>query len=570
MIAVLVALVFIGIVVAAMLRNTGSQSGASVGYGTMQTMAVTTKSGIVATESYFMNETNAEASLKKIDTLLNDKTKKISLFSNLNRILVLNRNNKSAKVEIGNGTNQYFSSEMDSCKKNGNTLFARFRINSGKSVGGRDLKNAYAFYEMGNVVVKNESTYGAKNAFYSKTSFNYSNGKIDVFGSATFEDDVGFNAMATFHDDVFFNGKVTVNSGAEFGDKVYFNEYAHINAGGTVKFDGNVGINKDFYFSSNNVNVGGNVWINGDFKQETDNSLISNKLNGNNDNHLYYTNKLSLYDGNSCTSTANCELHPNGHFLANAVSSFDKISPTPGPMNVLGSLGLKTLEERRDPQIDISQIDVQPYTPNDMPNSQMYYGHVTIDEVSKLYDTAQKYGRLYDGEYLVIKFNGMPNKTVNFRGDATNTVLNKKVIFLMDGDAEAGGTYFKTTPESSTLIHVAGNAVLTPFKLNGDFHGLIYIDSSNTPPISNPPNPQSDGNKIEVDNSAGGKVVGAIHNFSKTNILFNNNTTVKFDDAALNKFAKLSSDRNIGKDVTAFADSTDKRIRLKPLGYYFY
>jgi hypothetical protein len=47
--------VFIGIVVAAMVKNTGAQSAASLGYGSAMVMNSTARSGVVATEGFFLN-----------------------------------------------------------------------------------------------------------------------------------------------------------------------------------------------------------------------------------------------------------------------------------------------------------------------------------------------------------------------------------------------------------------------------------------------------------------------------------------------------------------------------------
>ena len=581
MIAVLAAMLFIGVVTASMVKNTGSQSAASRSYSGMQVMSSTVRSGMIATETFFGTKDSANTLGLIIQSLnaKNDTTKQ--------RPFIFG--NGKEKKEINNG--QHFSSQLrDIKKKDSVTARSYFEIKSGRTNNGKTLKKALAYYDM-DVSIKTTAKYNAQNAIYFNGDVSDANNAMEVYGPATFEGSIKFqNTKAIFHGNAYFNKGVDFMKGApRFEDKAYFNDYLNIQnlqENTAWVFDKEVGINGNFSTGGTDrlIRAKGDVWFNGVFKDPYGSTDNSAKLGGDSaSTKFYYTSKLSMKTNAMCgmcpkevnghTPTCVSSPNPNTNTCCphNCSHSFDQSDRIRGFVNMnrdstsgyLGSnidnipqkMGMTTLEERRDPQLDITKIPANKSTTLSI-NGQKT---LTLNELNTMYETASSNGTLYDGEHLVIKVNGGP---LNF--STSSEKFDKKVIFVLENNATLNQQYFPTTNKSSTLIYVGpGNAKINnSFKLNGAFHGLIYIDTLN---------------KGENHISFGAKdtLVGAIHSFSNQTLSWNTGDAsappvIKFSKDVLTNYETLVKSSTENTYIAEYVDYIYKRIHLRPFGYYFY
>jgi len=576
--AVLIALVFIGIVTAAMLRNTGSQSSASVGYGTMQTMAVTVASGIVATESY-MGKPGDQGVLDLITKALNPT----SGSSNAPQPFLFKDNGEKVKI----AGDQFFSSQLvvpDPAVPN-----AYFRVGSGKSKNKKDLKTALAFYDMTETVrITNSAKYNAHNAIYMRGGLQDGNNGMEVWGPATFEGTVRFqNVQSIFHNDAYFNKNVDIMRTPKFEDKTYFNENLNIQIGqGTFSmFDSAVGINGNLSTGNTNttITVGNDVWLNGDFM--TPQGPERQARIGTNDpnNNFYYTSNLQMKINSvtKCdslyTATGMC-LHNNynDHYVSSgSLPGFTNLPETykgSSIDNIPQKMGMKNpnLDDRRDPQLSLDNIPLSKMkTINDVKNAKKgnnnNCGNFSVECIEAKYAEAAAANELYEG-HLVVKVT--PGDYIsNYFSNPAGT-LNSKMILILDEGVTLGGRYFNTSPESSTLIYVGQRASLSQFNIDGAFHGLIYIDSLNTPPgapcVTN-----------YVNFGANSTIVGGIHSFTDCSLVWNTGAgaappKIRFDPDILNNYATLVRGSSESTRTAEYADSTHQRVLLKGVGYYFY
>jgi len=220
-VAVMAAMVFIGIVVASMLKNTGSQAAVSRGYGAVMDMSSTVQSGFVATEGFFLGDENR--GLAFIDTLV-----KTNGGSQTNKKFVYGKNGKERLAT----SNQYFSSTAipgsvqnlinrpDSC------LRAGFFVAAGKSGRGKEIRAGRTFLQFKNLQqLQVTSDIGAKNAIYSKRGISNADGGLTVKdGGATFMSYAKFqNSPAIFEQTAYFGGGAYfMKDSARFKDKAYF------------------------------------------------------------------------------------------------------------------------------------------------------------------------------------------------------------------------------------------------------------------------------------------------------------------------------------------------------------
>lgn len=235
-VAVMAALVFIGIVVASMLKNTGSQAAASRGYGSVMDMSSTAASGIVATEGFFGTKDTERATRAKnvIDTIVQD----IRLGTYTERYIY---GSKTQRSPLSASSGQYFSSvptryRQDNLTTSGGNVRAGFLVAAGKSSRGKDMQKALAYYQFDNLMKLPTGNPPVTNAFFSAGGANNADaGMIVTGGGATFlgkvsfqnVDDVYFEKEAYFGDEVTFPGNVT----AQFKEKAYFMNKAVFQAG---------------------------------------------------------------------------------------------------------------------------------------------------------------------------------------------------------------------------------------------------------------------------------------------------------------------------------------------------
>jgi len=221
-VAVMAAMVFIGIVVAGMLRNTGSQSVLSRGYASAFDMSSTVQSGFVATEGFFLGD--VYKGLAIIDTLVqtnHDTTKKTFVYGSLNQ----------GRKRLAT-SDQYFSSTAipksvhnlintpDSCVRAG------FLVAAGKNAKGKDFRAGRTFLQFENLKqILQIGNVGAKNAVYTVGGIENADAGMKVdSGGATFMGYAKFqNAAAIFEQSAFFgNGASFMKDSVRFKQQAYF------------------------------------------------------------------------------------------------------------------------------------------------------------------------------------------------------------------------------------------------------------------------------------------------------------------------------------------------------------
>jgi hypothetical protein len=571
--AVLVALVFIGIVVASMLRNTGSQSGASVGYGAVQSAAVTAASGIVATVSFFEN--SGEAALDTLNAILDAKAKSPPE----DRRPFIFGNGKS-RLEIAG--RQFFSSRLVGHRVENKKMDAHFEVSSGTSAGGRSLKTARAFYHVGNIVVDSDARYNAKNTFYSNAAMRDGNNGMHVKGEATFEKYVKFqNTGVLFEGSAFFGDTADFGSGVNHKIKgnAYFHSQAIIQTPSSANtiFENDVGFNGNVSVGGTyTINMDGNVYVNGDFRSpynmETGLKMASTAGEPKN---FYYADKLSACTHNGstfmlpCYSSNNqkCELHNANYWervnLNTNITNFENRTYMPDGMTgeyILGQLGMESIENRRDPQISMENI---PAGIMRNANDATSGNNLDVGKLTKMYEDASGKGELYNG-HLVVKV----SSSIACNGSTQSATFNDKVIFIVENGAvfNVNSNFYNSGDNASTLIYAGpGNAALQQFGTNGLFRGLVYIDSLNT----------AAQNSFQW--GGGGRIEGAVHNFSDGNFNWNlgsgslnNPPVIAYNEDVLNGFASLVRGSTASKESTDFIDKSDKRIYLQAAGFYFH
>jgi hypothetical protein len=601
MIAVLAAMLFIGIVTASMVKNTKSQSTASVGYGTMQIMSSTVRSGMIATETYFAMPENATV-LEKISARLNANPSG----GDASKIFVFK--NDKEKTGIGN-SKQFFNSELVEVVPAPvitEPTFFSFKIGSGRRENGRNLKTAMAFYSSTNdVEIVNNSTFGAKNAFSSEGNVNNGDAGVDVRdGPATFMKDVKFqnSAPAVFNKDVYFGGKAEFNTNAMFNDKVYFNNIVTMqNLTNTDIFKSSVGFKENISALQEaggtvDFKVNGNVWFNGSYTNSSGTPYDINFTATGTDNKFYYTNKIPMKTQAMCVKNECPHPNPPGHvdsLQSKHIKGFvnmnqDSTSGYKGS-NMTAEYMLEQLKmgnldppgtpgSRMDPELDISFATdkskggvEKPYSLQEIMNlGEASNPTVSAEVLNTAYEKAKSAGNLSEDGYMVVKLGA--NSTDGWYSWPNNpsptATFDKKIIFVLEGSYQWSGSYFPTTTASSTLIYVQDNAVLSELIIKGEFNGLIYTDKNN--------HPVGGSNKIKVDPDSG-KIVGAIHNHSSDTLQWNTTGSnvppiIQFDSTALNKLARMSKGGASGQWTTKYVeqDPAKRRIHLKPMGYYFF
>ena len=582
--AVLIALVFIGIVTAAMLRNTGSQSGASVGYGTMQTMAVTTKSGIVATESYVVENGNSTNVLKLITEALNPKQ------GTSQRPQPYLFENNGEKTEIGN-SGQFFSSQL--IIPNADTTNAYFKIRSGNKKKGRDMKTALAFYNVGNVKIDGKSIFFGTNAFFAGENgrFAHGNAGTRIVGHATFE--TGFKtqngAPVEFVKDDNEEGSVYIKNYLEilndknvtFDVNVFVDGWTEINNNvpNADVFKGDVGFNGNFSAVNRTTKFSGDVWFNGDLKDRGGN-YGNSVLDGNNKtNNFFYTDSVHMAKDamgcNGCKETPkvmcvhNC---PTNHMVQQSTqitnfSNMDYTYKKPNEINtdvILDALKMDPLVNRTEPDLalDASHIgagkEFLSFT-KQPPNG---YGKYSIngDELDAFYKATygqDEYKKYYtDDGHLLLHVDG----SVRTEGGT----FNEKVILKVEGSGaqiDESGKFYNSGPNASTLVYVGKNGILNNFGCgdNGNFRGLVYVDPENDETIT-----FKWGQNSSIDGAVllkGGRLTWNANGAAVT--------TIRRDKEVLNNFGFLVKDDS-NKNEREATLVNPGGIKLTPLGYYFY
>jgi hypothetical protein len=382
----------------------------------------------------------------------------------------------------------------------------------------------------------------------------------------------------------------------------YFNDYLNLqNINGVVPpiFDKAVGINGNFSTQANTtIKFSDDVWFNGDFITPNGTRDDGIKLNSDNPNNkIYYTNKIPMdktvmgcksckpeNGGTMCVH--NC-VHPveqstritgfsNMDYTYFGPSSGSPTDPKSNIDNIPQKMKMTnpTLEERRDDELSLDNIPLDNrYSVSEVKSN---CGGFSVKCIEEKWEEAKTAGTLYNNEHLVIKVSGS-DPMRNYFGDNTPGTLNKKIILILDDGAVLGGKYFKTGPESSSLIYVGKNAQLDQFSINGAFHGLIYIDADNKTP--------SAGAKNTINSGENDTLYGAFHSFSDDSFIWNKGEGTKpsvivHDPKVLENFATMvkckpnkpcePSKQVVDWTEEAKTDPSKQRVRLRAAGYYFH
>jgi Tfp pilus assembly protein PilX len=605
MVGVMVALVFIGIVTAAMVKATGGQSTASRSYGSTLLMSSTANSGIIATESFFHNATAVTnvAGREQVTEMINavfldNNTQYINFGGNLT---------PGHKFELSKNPEQFFSSKIVDVITQDGRFFARVEVNSGRNPTGRDLQKATAFFEVENLMI-DPGTPIAKNAFYMGTSALTGNAPVRIEGHATFADNTlrGNNATTQMNStskmefvadsdgrgSVFFQGPVNLDSpNITFETKAYFNGTARFQATGdnSTVFQNSVGFNGD-YSNSNSakVTVNGDVWLRGGLNDPSGTFQNSSIIVAEGSSRTFHhTARLGLVTPN-CVLTAgttcpvcgiigqnhigpgstNPDAGPSG-FNMNSMASMDSV-------HILNQLNMEYshLSQRKEPDLEFN------------------FGQEKFFDIGRLSEGRAPEGRwgMPDGAYLTQFINNARNnpdyaqyfhpdpKTGHFLIDMNSNqafpangagVLDEKVVFYVNenpwgqpSSPSVNGNFYTSGPnvENTMMVYVGPKGTLHDFGSHGDFRGLIYV------------HPDNDNNHTFRWN-AEGKIDGALLLSGGDQIFWNSQshfTTISKNDDALASFGSIlkipdAETPNDG-EITI---KTGEVVGLRLLGVYF-
>ncbi|MDR2694581.1 MAG: hypothetical protein LBB74_10270 [Chitinispirillales bacterium] len=631
---VLAALVFIGIVTAAMVKNTGSQSAVSRGYGAVAVMGSTARSGVVATEGFFLNNDTA---VEFINKLVNQGGNDF-LF-----------NSGTARKRLSASANQYFSSQLykyDATQLNNTDqshLNAGFKISAGKNASGKAMKEARAFYRLGNLVMEGGSM-DAQNAIYSKGAFSADAGAGIEGGSATFDSVVNFNGNSndiTFTGSVYFNDTVKFQGNShkfQFDSTVYFNGYADIqmkigfkkwvyfNSGAKLSdssaFDGKAYFGGLAWFSSNGpitfkedvgfngnietnlpINTQKHIYINGSFTSNSNGKFDG--ANGVNDT-LFHTNNFNL-------RTDYCVFEQNVN-VCDQHNTFYSVCQT---NNRAGCT--QRLVENNTSLCQLHYDKCTPFAVNAASGvAQHLQGaknngldNINITQKLNINTAGMSMGERKDPQLDITK---IPQSVRNLytqtsiTNETNTTALDMNKLDSLYANAPSNARYMghiviRVTGELNTN-HLSASDVFNgkvifiiesggTIASNGNFYTSTSNDASTliyaaagTGQISQfgttgtfrgyiyIANGNTANNSINFTSNPNGKIIGAIHNFSNKQLEWNAGfrVPVQFSPTHLNAFAglKVSNPSAPPSANSAIILTPDSTISVKPLGYYFY
>jgi hypothetical protein len=321
-VGVLAALVFIGIVTAMMVKNTGAQAANSAGYAMSLSMHSTAESGAMATEGFFAK--NPTTGLAFINDVLKNGGEKY----------VFSGTGANQRIPLSNSSSgQFFSSKALNNKvvtpatDGGINLKTTFEVAAGNKQKGKALRKAQMFCQFGNLKQPQQTFElpNAKNVFYSGSGLEDGNASMNAKGggvtflkrvkfqnfsgefdrSVYFEDTLevpgqvkvafkdtaffmgytnfqgGKDAEAEFQKMAYFGGKAKFNKKAVFNDEAYFMEQdtfmspatfeklAYFDKQPCFEQDGALTSNGNAYFKSSSIFKGKVVFKNHDFPDAT-------------------------------------------------------------------------------------------------------------------------------------------------------------------------------------------------------------------------------------------------------------------------------------------------------------
>lgn len=584
-VGVLAAFVFIGIVVAGMLKNTGSQSAVSRGYGAAMEMSSTVSSGIVATEGFFL--ANPEDKAK--DILDNMVTQQDGDYV---------YGGGGQKRRLSASSEQYFSSRIAGPipPPGPHNVRAGVVIAAGKNAKGKEAKSARVFYEFGgfafvvDVPPVTNAVFSAGEVKDANMAMTVTNGGATFLSNVTFQNaaavfdqtayfggNVNFpsSSSPTFRKPAYFMGKATFQSAATFDNAAYFSD--------SVKFGAAATFNSDVYFGGSWTKFEGNsVTFNGragfDGNIETNATLSAPK-----DRDIYMNGNFTSSSNGKFVGAglASQVVYYSGTVTANTKSKFTNItqgSSTNG-MTALNKLkGISaanaalmtppTVEKQTDPQLSMQPVydaaaagSVKILNAKDAMTSNG--STFDINTLTTAYKNAlANPSSLYMGKYMVVEV------TSNISFTANSGTLDANIIYIVKdgGTLDASKNFYSNTKDAttSTLVYAgAGNAKLAEFGSNGPFRGFIYIDEDNTAQ-----------NSISFS-GANAKLTGAVHNFATSKpLVWNTGSTaysmpIDFNSDVLGDFGALYNAKTGNLPPNGVVLNPDG-ITVRPLGYYFY
>jgi hypothetical protein len=614
-VAVLAALVFIGIVIAAMVRHTDSQSTVSRGYGAAMTMSSTVSSGIVATESYFLNPANANVIIGKIQSIIDTPANKPFILGSAN-----------GKLKLADG--QYFRSRL--VKFDLTNMYATFEVESGKNEKGKSLKKALAAYSVDGLETSGGGSFPGNSTLFMGGNMQASNKSMRVKGYATFMDDFTTNDggsgiafepdAATGEGNVLFNAAVNINDASvKFKTPVFFNDDAVIpRYTNDTMFYGNVGFNKNFSTERSNKYLGlvGNMWIKEGLRTRSfengmakvpltyidQSSEYNVRMNGYGSapagGNLYYTDSLpakntdGTYNGSNCHSQGVLEyrcfsfqnslsnITYNGNqqnfdapYILDKLGmakEADAVRASSGNSNMAAEIR-KISEPVLNPQ-NISGAGKQFLTldsliPYFSGGGQWSAASVSLNDINGWYAKYPEvdYPQYYNEGHLLVKLNG----SLAFN-DANNKTFDNKIAFIVDDGYNINSKYYNSGPNASTLIYAGPKGQLN-MEFQKNFRGLIYVDDNNEcgvgangSPGYNKQNTFTWGPDCQIDGAVLLKGKGRMNwNTSAGGpaVFTRNEEILKAFAGFVTGSSGGGADKNLGVKPGGIA--------LKPLGYYY-
>jgi hypothetical protein len=589
-VAVMAALTFITVVTSIMVKNTGSQSAASMGYGTAMTMHSTVNSGIMATEAVFRDPSKAGAS--GLDNVLN------GVVNGTGTGTLIGGTGSNKMTSLGNSSSgQFFNSKLQGKPiplSGENRFLAAVNVNAGAKTNGKSLKRGMAFFMLEDLIhtekkdpiiipktcptqdepkvvdgiaINSTTTSdtnrvttpkssprkgsGSNNAVYMEGKLQDGNNGMEVLnGGATFVEEVKFqNKEAVFHGEVFFQQDVYFlsNPGFVFYGNTYFNSNVIFQnqksscqlfktpAGGTPP---NVGVNRTVLADNTEIQMPGDFYINGN-------------LGGNNCKIKGLTGGKKFYYTNNFSSSYINETYLGATFYAGK-NKMDNNSDIPKRLN------MKSLEERKEtPFLEYNDLikritDAIGGAGNIVDVSNVTDGSkLNVSKLTNKYNTTAA-NKLYEGHLVVMVPFGKTLETLDInKNNDVSTTFDKKVIFIVQGKLTSNGGFYRCLVNSSTMIYVGPTGELEQLGSNSDFRGYILIDKNNT----------SKNNGFNWAST--GHLIGAFHNFSTQPFKWNtgngdNPMKITYDEAILAPFFTLKLDYVPGSIAGGNTDIDDE------------
>jgi hypothetical protein len=257
----------------------------------------------------------------------------------------------------------------------------------------------------------------------------------------------------------------------------------YFNKGGTINGNFKTGTSNAFGLNSGGaLTVIGNAFIrcamqpqdiltvNG--KAGFENKTISNMnpgsgkfvLKGNS-----FFNETSTFGYAGCVvGAASKYVRYNSGIGADRFTGFLTKNPVASQMSLADSLGMVPGDEACDTVKLPTTWDV------------MYVsGTITATNVESWWGSQQSAGKLYQGEWLVLRLNG----SVTMNGGS----FTKKVIWITDNNCiSVNGTWYDCSDESNTFIHVNGTGCMYGMGVpnNKSFRGYIFVTTTNANGVS--------------------------------------------------------------------------------------